>query len=164
MRAAMIEVNGAAVVLRPERESDRAFLRALHASFHDHWPGHEGRPDAVWAAVVDQQFELQSRHYRMNFPGAEYWIVEDAAVAVGRLYLHAGPSEIRVMDIALVPDARGRGLGESLLRGVIDRARAAAARVTLEVEAANPARRLYARLGFREVVVDGPRVSMVWTA
>jgi ribosomal protein S18 acetylase RimI-like enzyme len=150
----MIEINGAAVALRPERETDRAFLRALHAAL----PAHEGVPDAV----VDQQFELQSRHYRASFPNAEYWIVEDAGLAVGRLYLQAGESGIRVLDIALVPDARGRGLGDLLLRGVLNRARAGGTRVTLDVEAANPARRLYARLGFREVLADGPKVSMVW--
>lgn len=144
------------LVLRPEREGDRAFLRALHASL----PAHEGWP----RALVDQQFELQSRHYRANFPKAEYWIAEEAGVAVGRLYLQADESGIRVMDIVLAPEARGRGLGEALLRGVLDRARAGAARVMLDVEAANPARRLYARLGFREVYVDGPRVSMVWDA
>jgi len=150
----MSELTGTSVALRPEHENDRAFLRVLHASL----PGHEGWP----AALVDQQFELQARHYRASFPGAEYLIVEEAGVAVGRLYLQAGQSGIRVLDIALVPGARGRGLGQLLLGGVLDRARANDERVTLDVEAANPARRLYARLGFREVHVDGPKVSMVW--
>jgi len=58
--------------------------------------------------------------------------------------------EIHINNVALRPQYRGRGIGTSLLRHVLVRARElGAARATLEVRASNDgARRLYERLGF----------------
>jgi ribosomal protein S18 acetylase RimI-like enzyme len=66
-----------------------------------------------------------------------------------RLYLHRGDTEIRIVDIALLPEHRGKGVGTTLLRDVI----AEGKRVTIHVERMNPALRLYERLGF-EVAED----------
>jgi ribosomal protein S18 acetylase RimI-like enzyme len=67
---------------------------------------------------------------------------------VGRLYVHRGPSEIRIVDIALLPEHRGDGLGTLLLRDLLAEADAAGKSVTIHVERMNPALRLYERLGF----------------
>jgi ribosomal protein S18 acetylase RimI-like enzyme len=66
----------------------------------------------------------------------------------GRLYLFRGDREIRIVDIALLPEHRGNGAGSSLLRDVLAEADAGGKRVTIHVERANPALRLYERLGF----------------
>lgn len=58
------------------------------------------------------------------------------------------------LSLAVAADWRGRGLGRVLLRAVVDRARAEGlARVSLSVERANHAARLYTAEGF--VVVGG---------
>jgi ribosomal protein S18 acetylase RimI-like enzyme len=150
----MREIPSAGVTLRPEGPGDRAFLRALYGSVRE--PG----DDAVWAAFVEQQFDLQSRHYRTSYPNAEFWIVEESGNPIGRIYLCERETEIRVLDIALLPHARGRGIGSALLRGVLAGAVASGRSVGLHVEAANPARRLYARLGFRDVDATGPSIFM----
>ena len=59
-------------------------------------------------------------------------------------------TEIRVLDVALLPEWCGRGIGTSLLDDVITEADAEGFSVTLHVEVWNPAVRLYARLGFHE--------------
>ena len=56
-----------------------------------------------------------------------------------------------MIDIALLPDHRGRGIGARLLRDVLHEATAAGLPVRLSVERSNPARSLYERLGFRTV-------------
>jgi len=66
----------------------------------------------------------------------------------GRLYVHRGPSEIRVVDIALLPEYRGAGVGTSLLQDLLAEGDAAGKSVTIHVERMNPALRLYERLGF----------------
>jgi ribosomal protein S18 acetylase RimI-like enzyme len=76
--------------------------------------------------------------------------------AVGIAVCFAGYSTFRARpllnlhDLAVLPAARGRGVGEALLGGVAARARAlGCCKVTLEVREDNaPARRLYARAGF----------------
>jgi ribosomal protein S18 acetylase RimI-like enzyme len=73
------------------------------------------------------------------------------AQAVGRLYLHRGEREHRIIDIALLPPFRGQGIGTRLLDGVLAGAQAAGVPVRLHVEAGNPAAALYRRLGFVEV-------------
>ena len=53
------------------------------------------------------------------------------------------------LTIAVVPSKRGKGLGEELMQSLLDRARQAGHRsISLSVERANPARKLYERFGF----------------
>ena len=65
-------------------------------------------------------------------------------------------------DISLMPDFRGRGIGSTLLRRFLAEATVAGVPVGLSVDAANPARHLYERLGF--VVTDASSVywSLEW--
>ena len=56
------------------------------------------------------------------------------------------------VSIAVLPEARGRGVGERLLRALISEALARdLPALSLSVEPDNPARRLYQRLGFRPI-------------
>jgi ribosomal protein S18 acetylase RimI-like enzyme len=66
------------------------------------------------------------------------------------------------LTVAVVPSCRGRGYGEELLSALIDEARAAGfARLSLSVEADNPALHLYERHGFRTVAERGGALVMV---
>jgi ribosomal protein S18 acetylase RimI-like enzyme len=136
------------VVLRPVRDEDREFMAGLYAQVREAELAPVPWPEAAKAAFLRDQFELQTRHYQANYAGAEYWIVECAGRPIGRVFVHRGRDEIRLMDIALRAQDRGRGLGTALLADLIDEARASGAELTLHVEPDNPACRLYARLGF----------------
>lgn len=67
---------------------------------------------------------------------------------VGLLKLCRDGGEWHLVQIQLVPELQGQGIGGALLREVIDEARAANAALKLTVLKANPARMLYERLGF----------------
>jgi ribosomal protein S18 acetylase RimI-like enzyme len=77
-----------------------------------------------------------------------YEVVVIDGEPAGRLYLHRGESEIRIVDIALLPEHRRNGVGTSLLRDLLAEADASGKRVTIHVERLNPALALYERLGF----------------
>ena len=106
------------------------------------------------------QFEAQDRHYRAHYDGAEFLVIEAEATAIGRLYLHHGSAGLRIMDIALLPDWRGKGIGTALLRQLLVQAHSAGQAVSIHVEQFNPARHLYARLGFEPVSENGPYLLM----
>jgi ribosomal protein S18 acetylase RimI-like enzyme len=108
---------------------------------------------AAKRAFVAQQFAAQDAHYRAHYPGATLDVVEIGGAPAGRLYVHRDEREVRIMDIALVPAYRGRGIGTALLQGLI--AEAGARTLSIHVEVNNPARRLYERLGFRCVSEHG---------
>ena len=68
----------------------------------------------------------------------------------------------RLIDIALMPQVRGRGFGTALLTDLMSFAAASGKPVTLSVLPDNPARRLYVRLGFATTQTSDTRVRMVW--
>ena len=160
----MIAPAPAGLHLRLVEAGDEAFLRALYRSIRDPELALTGWDEATKQAFADQQFEHQDRWYRQHYAGARFLVIEREGEAIGRLYLHERPRELRVMDIALVPAARNRGLGSGLLAWLQRSAAAEGRDVTLYVETFNPVRALYARLGFAEEDADGLYLRMRWTA
>jgi ribosomal protein S18 acetylase RimI-like enzyme len=146
--------------LRPVAEGDRAFLVELYASTREDELAQVEWDDGTRRAFVEQQFSAQDAHYRANYPGATLDVIEVDRVAAGRLYVHRGPSDIRIMDIALTPAFRGRGIGTSLLRELMDEADSSRRILSIHVEMNNPARSLYDRLGFRPAGEHGVYVLM----
>ncbi|MGE5466646.1 MAG: GNAT family N-acetyltransferase [Ignavibacteria bacterium] len=153
----------AGVALRSQEASDRDFLEALYVSVR--WDEMLPVPwtDADKRAFLADQFRMQHRHYATYYGDAEFNIVELHAQPIGRIYLHRGPEEHRVVDVSLLPEHRGRGIGGALMQAVIDGAAAAGCSASINVEAFNPARRLYQRLGFLpEGPLDGPYQFLAW--
>ena len=118
--------------------------------------------DEQKAAFLDMQFEAQHRYYREQFPDADYLVVEMDGDAVGRIYLHRREDELRLIDIALLPEARNRGLGGKLLRDLLEEGQEKRLPVRIHVEVNNPAMRLYRRLGFRPIEDRGVYQLMEW--
>jgi GNAT superfamily N-acetyltransferase len=137
-------------LLRPVTESDAPLLRAL---FEDaRRADFELLPAPLRADLVAMQWRAREADWRRRFPNAVDAIVVSAGEAVGRLLLDRGPAETRVVDVALLPRARGLGLGAALLGALC----AEGLPVVLSVHAENPAGRLYARLGFVETEAAPP--------
>jgi ribosomal protein S18 acetylase RimI-like enzyme len=149
--------------LRPAGTDDRAFQRTLFGFC---------RPDAVYLALwpraerdafLDSQFALQDIHYRRYFENADVLIVTKQTVPAGRLIVERGARHWQLIDIGLMPDHRGHGLGTDLLRAVQAAcAEAGAETLGLHVETGNRARGLYARLGFAETGDSGTHIEMTW--
>jgi GNAT superfamily N-acetyltransferase len=157
----------AGVSLRPCEASDEPFLRRLYRAVRWDEFAPMAWPDAARAAFLDDQFDFQHRHYAAAFPNCEYYVIAQDAGPIGRLYIDRETRDLRLVEISLLPERRGRGLGAALLAMLQQEVRDGRCdRVGLSVLATNPARRLYARLGFYEAPSDeafpGPYLEMMW--
>lgn len=143
------------VSVRPMIDEDLPFAAAVYASTRAEELAQTGWPAEMQQAFLAQQHEAQHHYYRSHYPDAEWLIVECGGAPVGRLYLVECEREFRVIDIALLPAARGRGIGSTLLADILAAAAAAGKNVSIHVERNNPALRLYHRLGFALVEDQG---------
>ena len=73
-------------------------------------------------SFLDLQFQAQHTHYQKHFPEASYQIIVQVGEPIGRLYLDRRPEELRIIDIALLPEQRGGGIGGALMRRILDEA------------------------------------------
>jgi len=104
--------------------------------------------DAQKETFLRAQFDAQDAWYRESYAQASFDVVLVGGEPAGRLYVNRGPTEIRIVDIAFLPEQRGGGVGTSLLQDLLAEADTGGKRVTIHVERMNPALRLYERLGF----------------
>lgn len=144
--------------LRPAAPGDVDFL---HEMLYEaaHWRPGGPRPDPAEARADPRIAQYADGFGR---PGDAGVVAEEDGRPVGaawyRRFTAAAPADgfveesIPEVAIAVVPDARGRGLGTALLRALLERAAAdGLAAVSLSVNDANPARGLYVKLGFFRV-------------
>jgi GNAT superfamily N-acetyltransferase len=138
-----------AVSLRPVAPEDEAFLLRVYAGTRADELAPLPWTDEQKAAFVAHQYAAQSAHYGEHYNGMSSHVIEVDGEPAGRLLVARWPEEIRIVDISLLPEFRGRGSGTGLLHDLIAEARAAGKRLSIHVEIHNPAMRLYERLGFR---------------
>lgn len=151
--------------MRAAVQADLAYLFDLYATTRAQELAWAGWPKAVGAAFLENQFDLQHRHFVETDGVTDCWIIERRGEAIGRLYLDRRGPVWRILDIALLPEWQGRGIGGALLEWTTMSARAAKADgVDLHVLASNPrAAALYKRLGFIATEAGTPtHRHMVW--
>jgi ribosomal protein S18 acetylase RimI-like enzyme len=150
--------------LRPATADDRAFLLEVYGSTRavelDRVPWAEGQREAFLA----MQFDAQDSQYREHNPQGSFDVIEVDGRPAGRLYVDRRPADIRIVDIALLPQFRGTGIGTRLIGRLLEEGAASRRPVTIHVEVHNPAARLYQRLGFTEVSERGVYRLMEWRA
>ena len=152
-----------AITLRLATDADYAFMRALYGSTRAEEMKQFSFSEEQRARFLDQQFAAQHEHYGIHYPTCERNIVEKDGQPIGRLWIDEWRDQIRLVDVALMPEWRGRGIGSALLRDILARGVAAGKPVTIHVEAYNPALSLYQRFGFQQVDTNGMYYLMKWS-
>ncbi len=150
------------ITLRTFADADLDFLKRVYAGSRERelgvldW-GKQQKDD-----FIEMQFNAQHQYYQQHYNKAEYSVITKDEVDVGRLYLDRGDDEIRIVDIALLPEHCNQGTGSYLLGKIFDEARERKLPVRIHVEKFNPARRLYSRLGFKSVEDGDVYLLMEW--
>lgn len=150
--------------LRPETGADVPFLCQLYISTR--WD--ELTPLAAWneaqkIAFLESQFAAQRHHYLHHYANAAFDVLEERGTPVGRLYVDRQDRTLLIVDIALLPQWRNRGIGTALMEALFAEARLAGKEVSISVEKFNPAARLYRRLGFLPYAEDDVYWFMYWS-
>jgi len=156
--------GGGRVALRAVGPDDGEFLLAVYASTREQELAQVNWPEEMKQAFLRQQSDAQRSEYESRYPEAEYDVILLDGQAVGRLWIGRDESQIRLLDIALLPDAQGRGVGAAIVTRLIEEARADGKRLRHMIFIMNEgARRFYERHGF--VVfeeVGGAYLHMEW--
>ena len=148
--------------MRPATDDDQAFIEQLYASTRDDLRLFSGNP-ALVANLIAMQQNLQAAGYRSQFPHALHAILEHRGAPVGRIIVDFAAAEVRLVDIAFLPEARGQGFGRAILHALQQSAHARHLPLALRVHSGNvQARGLYLALGFQVCANDGLAEQMIW--
>lgn len=131
------------------------FLYRLYASTRLAEMAITGWSEGQVEAFLRMQFGLQHTQYMQNYPGASFDMVCIDDTPAGRLYVERKEDGMRVIDIALLPEFRGRGAGGRIMRGLAGEADAQGHMMSLHVEMNNPILPFYKALGFKEMESKG---------
>lgn len=155
--------GGGMVELRPVSDSDNDFLLSVYASTRE-----EELAQAEWGEGQKEMFlrwqlDLQRREYETRFPDADYRVIVLDQQPAGRIWIGADNEQIRLLDIALLPQFQNRGVGTALLRRLIEEAGQQGKVLRHMVFVLNNnAERFYERLGFRQIEDFGAYKHMEW--
>ena len=152
------------MTLRPITSQDMDFLCKVYVSTRQEemalvtdWS------EAQKTAFLQMQFDAQHAYYSEHYSRAQFQIILLDGAPVGRLYVDRRVKEIRIVDIALLPEYRSQGIGSDLLKEILKEGAQAGLPVTIHVEMFNPALRLYDRLGFHRIADHGVYYLMEWS-
>ncbi len=145
----------ATLELRPATPADSPFLRSLFATsrpaeLHLVQLGEEGL-----TRLLDMQFEAQRRHYAVHYPDARSWLLLEDGEPAGRMLEAQGKDHLLLIDLAVVPAARRRGLATWMIHTLAETARTARLPLRCHVDPRNDAVQLYDRLGFTVMGDEG---------
>ena len=122
-----IETNlpgGEALRLRTVSPADDDFLLSVYESSRADELAQVQWQEGQKEAFVKWQFDLQRREYDAKFPRAQYSVILLDDQPAGRIWIGRDGEEIRVLDIAILPEFQNRGVGTALLHWLIAEAKA----------------------------------------
>ena len=153
----------ASISLRKATPEDDAFMAAVYASTRaDEMKLVDWTPEQK-QAFVQMQLYAQKTSYERDYPEAVYQVILHHDVPAGRLIVDRSGDSIAIIDIAVLPEHRSRGIGASLLQDLQREAENVGKPLRLYVENFNRASRLYERLGFVKTAEHGIYSRMEWT-
>lgn len=140
---------------RKINENDFPFLRKVYRSTREEELSQVNMSEEDKSRFIEFQFNAQHSNYSQAYKDAEFDLIVLNDKPAGRLYVWRTEAQIRIMDIALLPEFRGKGVGTRILQSIIQESEKSGKKVTIHVEYFNPALRLYERLGFEKVDDSG---------
>ncbi len=150
------------ISFRPITDDDLDFLQKVYASTREEELSIVPWDEQQKAEFLQMQFGAQHQFYQEHYSDTSFDVIELDGQPAGRLYLQKRDDEHRIVDIALLPEHRCKGVGGKIMRNILDEAKQANLPVRIHVEHNNPAIKLYQRLGFRQTDDTGVYYLMEW--
>lgn len=147
---------------RPVQPEDEALLISLYGSTRERELATVPWDAAQREIFIRFQCAAQLQHYQAEYPEAIHQIIVCNGQPVGRIYVDRRETEIRILDITLLPTERGKRIGTPLIRELMDEASKVGKAVSIFVENDSPSMRLFERLDFNVVENTGYQSLMVW--
>ena len=137
------------VSLRPVRPEDETFLFEVYRHTRDEEMALMGWDDVLQNIFLRTQFDAQRLDYETRFAGSDHSVVLVGDKPAGSVWVLRRADEILILDMALLPEHRGSGVGSKLFGDLIEESEREGKPLRLAVLKNNrDARRLYERLGF----------------
>lgn len=153
------------IALRETTTEDGDFLYRVYESSRADEVAMFGWNDVQSEVFLRSQFDIRERSYAMQFPEASKNVILFQGKNAGSMIVNYGPTTLTLVDIAVLPEYRRRGIASHLLHELQTQAAAAVGSVTLHVEKINTAAfRLYSRNGFAVTAETDLYFEMKWTA
>jgi len=143
------------IQLRTVQEKDTAFIEAVYRTTREaelnltNWSEHQK------SAFISMQSAAQLAEYKTKCPGAIFQVIIYNKKNAGRFFTCENEDDIRLLDITILPEFTGKGIGTDLMHRLIDRSNKVQKKISLHVEPSNPALKLYQRLGFIHIKNNG---------
>ena len=148
------------ISFRQIKDSDILFIEKVYRSTREKELNITNWNEEQKNAFIVMQSMAQEAEYKKNYPNAFFEIILYNKQPAGRLYTWETPTEIRLIDISLLPVFRGKGIGTKILEDLIKTSLEKQISVTLHVEPDNPALQLYLRFGFKHIKDNGRHMFM----
>ena len=134
---------------RPALSTDLEFLANVYKGTRQDEMDGWGWPAAQQESFARMQFQARRMWYSSMYPDALECLIVRGDMPVGSVITRSSATELRVVDIAILPEHRNLGIGGHLISSLVKNAVASNQRFTLSVLRSNPAIRLYERLGLQ---------------
>jgi ribosomal protein S18 acetylase RimI-like enzyme len=142
------------VTLRAATADDEPFLVQVYCSSRADEMARVPWTEEERQAFLQFQFVSQNSYYRERFPDAAYEVILANGQPAGRLYT-LRETAIRILDIAVLPEFRKRGIGSLLISRLVTEAEETTKAIQIYVEAFNPSLEFFEKRGFSRTAEDG---------
>jgi ribosomal protein S18 acetylase RimI-like enzyme len=148
------------ITLRPVEEKDDSFIETVYRSTREEELNFTNWDEYQKQVFIKMQSMAQLAEYKTKYPGAAFRVIIFKKKDAGRFYTWENENEIRLIDITILPQFRGKGIGTFLLEELIKKSDTVQKKISLHVDPANPALQLYRRLGFIHIKNNGRHYYM----
>ncbi|WP_127534133.1 GNAT family N-acetyltransferase [Paenibacillus kobensis] len=155
------ERSGGGIQLSLTQPED-PFMLAVYEAVRREEMAQWGWDETAAVSFIAMQYDMQQRSYAMHYPESKLFTVLIQGATVGKLHVADDLEAVTLVDVALLPQYQGQGLGTALVRGLQRYVQEARKPLRLTANAGSRASRLYEKLGFRILEANEVVSRMEW--